>query len=139
MLNEWHHGQRFHASTLFQRAAFAICQADGPMIEGRELVTRRFGYWPEFADARVRFLRLHDSGCIEIGVHYIDADQAIKANIDLRFTGASEIQLMDFRSQNVLDALRITPGNPHRVDIESCCGVYGDFTCTRISVINISA
>ena len=108
------------------------------MIEGQELVTGRFGYWPEFADARVRFLRFEDSGCIESGVHYIDTDQAIKANIDLCFTGASEIQL-ELNGQNVLDSLKITQGSPHRVDIESCCGVYGEFACTGIKVIHVSA
>jgi hypothetical protein len=109
------------------------------MIKNRELVTSHFGYWPEFADGKVMRFAFDYSGVIELVVHYIDAEKQKSGHIGFRFDSVSDVELMELRSENVIDVLGISGGGPHTVTIDACCGLYGTFMCREIEVLYVNA
>ncbi|MGY3265541.1 Imm50 family immunity protein [Lysobacter sp. HA35] len=107
------------------------------MIKQSELVESIFGYWPTFDDAKIVNFGWDTSGVIEMSIYYIDATQNKDALIALRFTGATEIELAHFMSENVIDCLRISPGEPVLVDLQGCVGLDGTFKCSGVEVLHV--
>ena len=105
------------------------------MIANSESVISHFGYWPEFCDGKIEQLSFDHQGVIDLSVKYIDSDQNKGASIGLRFIGVSEIELNEFRLENVIDSLSITNVSPFVVSINSAYGLSGNFNCIDIKVI----
>ncbi|MBB6600644.1 hypothetical protein H6X63_13470 [Luteimonas sp. MC1825] len=108
------------------------------MITGSETVTSVFGYWPEFADARVLSFGFSAEGTVSLVLLYIDASASKSAEVSLSFSGVRELDLGALASENVLDRLTVTPGDPMMVTLESCIGLSGSFTCTAATVAGVS-
>jgi hypothetical protein len=77
------------------------------MIQGAELVQSYFGYWPEFCDAKITSIVYEAHSSLVLGFCYIDSDLGRAADIQLKFLGVSDMELTDFASENVIDALEI--------------------------------
>jgi hypothetical protein len=105
------------------------------MLKKNELVTSYFGYWPEFSDGKIEKIVFDSGGALELTIHYIDVDQKKAAQVGLRFEAVSDIELTDFRSENVVDRLRIGGDAPHSVSLEPCYGLGGTFVCKGIEVL----
>jgi hypothetical protein len=108
------------------------------MITAAETVTSVFGYWPEFADARVLSLGFSVEGTVSLVLSYIDAAAGKSAEVSLSFSGVRELDLGSLASENVLDSLTVTPGDPMMVTLEPCIGLGGSFTCTAATVTGVS-
>jgi hypothetical protein len=108
------------------------------MISRSDIVKSVFGYWPEFADARVLLLAYESNGTIRLDLSYIDAQLGKAAVVSLLFTGAADVELTQLLSENVLDRLSISADTPMRVDLEACYGLCGNFTCTTAEVIAVA-
>ena len=93
------------------------------------LVKDHLGYWPEFADAKVVNFGWAQPGQIDLALHYVDADQGKDAIISLRFSGVSDVELSDLKSENVVDCLSLSPGTPISVELVACYGLCGTFLC----------
>jgi hypothetical protein len=104
------------------------------MIAHAELVEDFFGYWPEFADAKLVRFGWVQPGTIELALHYIDDGLGKDAVVNLRFSGVSSVRLTDLLSENVIDCLSISPGTPVAVDLEACYGLAGTFQCLAVEV-----
>ncbi|MCC4610746.1 immunity 50 family protein [Xanthomonas campestris pv. esculenti] len=107
------------------------------MISGTDAVTSIFGYWPEFAGARIISFCYTVEGLVTLKLSYIDATAGKGAFVSLAFTGARGIELTDLASENVLGCLSISEGSPMAVTLESCIGLGGSFTCTAVAVIGV--
>ena len=107
------------------------------MISHAELVESIFGYWPEFADGRIELFSFEQPDVISLRIFYIDANIKKAATIGLRFAGVTEVDLSEFRSENVIDALSISSASPLVVTIEACFGLYGTFTCASAEVTGV--
>ena len=99
------------------------------------LVKDHFGYWPEFADAKVVNFSWAQPGQIDLALHYVDADQGKDAIISLRFSGVSDVELSDLKSENVVDCLSPSPGIPISVELVACYGLCGTFLCLGVEVV----
>ena len=108
------------------------------MISHAELVEDFFGYWPEFADAKVVNFGWAQPGAIELALHYIDAARGKDAVVNLRFSGVSNVGLTDLMSENVVDCLSISPGPPVAVELEACYGLAGTFQCSAVEVTGLA-
>jgi hypothetical protein len=108
------------------------------MISGADAVTSIFGYWPEFADARLLSFGYTDEGIVTLNLSYIDASAGKGALVSLAFSGALDIELTDLASENVLDCLTISEGAPMTVTLEPCIGLGGSFTCTAAAVTGVA-
>jgi hypothetical protein len=108
------------------------------MITATETVTSIFGYWPEFADARVLSLGFSVEGTVSLVLSYIDASAGKSAEISLSFSGVRELDLGGLACENVLDGLTVVPGDPMMVTLEPCIGLGGSFKCTAASVTGVS-
>jgi hypothetical protein len=107
------------------------------MISHAELVESILGYWPEFADGLVEYLSFEYPDIVCLRIFYIDADLEKKIAVSLRFTGVTELDLGELRSQNTIDALHVSEASPATVTIEACCGVCGTFKCTSAEVTSV--
>lgn len=107
------------------------------MISQRELVESVFGHWPEFADADIELFTWARGQSIELEPMYGEQALDKSAAVCIRFTGVRDIDLTEFRSPNVLDCLRITPGEPIEVELEAYYGLGGTFKCSGIEVIKV--
>ena len=87
--------------------------SDTPRIPGADLVIRHFGYWPDFHDAEIHWLRLDRSGpTLEFLVHAFETtgeidDQGcfVRAKhclVRLRCREFNELEAGGFNEQNVL-------------------------------------
>jgi hypothetical protein len=108
------------------------------MISHSELVEDFFGYWPEFADARIVSFAWAQPGSMNLVLHYIDAEQRKDAIVSLRFGGATDVQLTDLKSENVLDRLGISAGSSVAVELEACYGLAGTFRCSVVEVTELA-
>jgi hypothetical protein len=108
------------------------------MITASETVTSIFGYWPEFADARVLSLAFSAEGTVSLVLSYIDASAGKSAEVSLAFSGVRELDLVSLAFENVLDCLTVAPGDPMTVTLEPCIGLGGSFTCTAAMVTGVS-
>ena len=52
--------------------------------------------------------------------------------------GASQLGLGSLASENVLDCLTVTTGDPMMITLEPCIGLGGSFTCTAANVTGVS-
>jgi hypothetical protein len=109
------------------------------MIQRADMVESYFGYWPEFCDAKITFLLYEAHSSIILGLSYIDSDQGKAADIRLKFSGVSDVELTDFCSENIIDALRISRESPTTVSLEACYGLDGHFTCRAVEVMSLVA
>ena len=107
------------------------------MIANSHLVTEHFGYWPEFCDAHLEGFAFETSGTILFSLFYIASDINKKAHIHFRFTGVSDIDLSELRSENVIDEIKIENSSPIAVSIEAACGLWGSFYCENVEVTNV--
>jgi hypothetical protein len=107
------------------------------MITGADSVTSIFGYWPEFADARLLSFGYTADGMLTFDLFYIDASADKGAVVSLAFSGAKDIELSDLASDNVLDCLTISAGVPVTVTLESCIGLGGRFMCMAATVTGV--
>ena len=108
------------------------------MITASETVISVFGYWPEFADARVLSLGFPAQGTVSLVISYIDASAGKGAEVSLLFSGVRDLDLGSLASENVLDCLTVAPGNPMMVTLEPCIGLGGSFTCAAATVTGVS-
>ena len=109
------------------------------MISQSHLVESHFGYWPDFADAKIVEFSWAKSGSLCLALHYIDAEQPKNATVWLQFSGVSELDLSELRSENVLDSLRLTCGEPMLVELEPCYGLGGSFRCSAVKVTKVAS
>jgi hypothetical protein len=107
------------------------------MISRSDTVESIFGYWPEFADAKILLLAYESSGTIRLDLSYIDAQLCKAALVSLHFTGVKDVALTELLTENVLDRLGISAGMPIRVELEACYGLSGSFTCTGAEVTGV--
>lgn len=108
------------------------------MISHAEAVESIFGYWPEFSDGRIEFFSFERPGIICLKVSYIDSNIQKAAIVSLRFSGVTDIELSKLLSENIVDALTISPEFPSVVTIESCYGLCGTFRCTAVEVAGVT-
>lgn len=107
------------------------------MIAQAEQVERHFGYWPEFSDGIITRFSYEDETVIVLAINYIDKDKNKAAQVDLRFSGVSSIELSNFKSQNIIDLLRISLEQPIKVELEACYGLCGHFHCCSVEVTSM--
>ena len=108
------------------------------MISRSELVEDFFGYWPEFADAKVVHFGWARPGEIDLALHYIDAGRAKEAVVGLRFSGVNNVEFTDLKSENVVDRLSIAPSALICVELEACYGLSGTFQCVSVEVTGLA-
>jgi len=104
------------------------------MIAHAEQVESYFGYWPLFCDGKIKSLAFVQPGTITLVVFYVDAEQKKEAEVTLTFSGVTEVELSELRSENVIDALRISEDVPTQVTLEACYGLAGSFKCLATEV-----
>jgi hypothetical protein len=104
------------------------------MVRNAEPVESFFGYWPLFCDGKIKRLSLVQPGSIGLLISYMDAEKGKRAEIELTFSGVTEVELTDLRSENVLDALHISDQVPAVVTLEACYGLAGSFKCVQAEV-----
>lgn len=98
------------------------------------------GYWPDFADAQlveVRLSRASDtrSAQAKFKLDYIDTDQGKQIICLLSFEGVRDVNLQDYKDQNVVDVLSITKTDDgYEVNLTSVVGLNGDFCCNSVGV-----
>jgi Immunity protein 50 len=107
-------------------------------IENASRLTELFGHWPSFHDAEIIAVRLRAESSapstleleLEIAELSSEVDEAgyyrdrQRCRATLRFENVSELSLMDFGPQNVLDDLVVRPTQPG--DRERLKGFWGD-------------
>jgi len=108
------------------------------MISRSELVEGFFGYWPQFADAKVVHFSWARSGEIDLALHYIDASEAKDAVVSFRFSGVRNVELTELKSENVVDCLSISRGALVGVELEACYGLGGSFECLAVEVTGLA-
>ncbi len=106
------------------------------MISKADDVTSYFGYWPQFCDGRIVSFSL-SNGVVQLAVRYGDADLRKAAEVHIRFSGASEVDLNELASQNILDELSVEGEGPYVVRLEACCGINGEFKCEAVEVVEM--
>jgi Immunity protein 50 len=108
------------------------------MISQSESVKSIFGYWPEFADAKVVLVAYEQPDVIRLHLSYIDVQLEKAAVVSLQFSGVKDLELTGLSSENVLDSLSISADMPMRVELEACYGLSGSFTCTGAEVSGVA-
>lgn len=111
----------------------------GPQRNDSEFRHRRvlLRYWPDFCDGKILSFSYEAPDLLQLGISYVDADKARGAQIQLKFVGVSDVNVSELRSQNVIDALRLTEGNPNRAVIDAAYGLAGDFNFQTAEVISL--
>ncbi|UXA51395.1 immunity 50 family protein [Xanthomonas prunicola] len=104
------------------------------MILHADIVESIFGYWPDFADAKIVSVTYERPDSVRLTVDYIDAGAGKAAVVSLWFTGVTDLELTDLLSENVLDILGISHGAPIVVTLEACHGLQGRFHCSAVAV-----
>jgi len=107
------------------------------MILHAETVESIFGYWPEFSDGRIELFSFERPGIICLRISYIDSNIQKAAIVSLRFSGVTDIDLSELRSENIVDVLSISSESPAVVTIKGCYGLYGTFKCTTAEVAGV--
>ena len=108
------------------------------MINNAEKVESYFGYWPLFCDAKISNFAFSQPGTITLVIAYLDADKNRGAEVSLVFSGVTEVALSELRSENVIDALRISEELQALVTLEACYGLDGSFRCTAVEVTSVT-
>lgn len=100
-----------------------------------------FGYWPQFCDAKITFFsstkNRNEGRVISVILSYIDADKSVGADVELFFSGVTQLDMSDFTDENVLDELiisEVSGSGLQLVQFFSCCGLSGDFNCEIVEV-----
>lgn len=107
------------------------------MISHAEKVESYFGYWPLFCDAKITNLAFAQPGTITLVIAYTDAEKHRGAEVSLKFSGVTEVELSELRSENVIDTLRIPEEFPAQVTLEACYGLEGSFRCAAVEVSSV--
>jgi len=108
------------------------------MIKHAEIVESYFGYWPLFCDGKIKDLTITQPGTITLVILYIDAEKHRDAEIGLKFSGVTDVDLSELRSENVIDTLCIPEEFPAQVTLEACYGLAGSFKCAAVEVISVT-
>ena len=103
-------------------------------ITNSNLVIDKFGYWPQFCDAKLkRFLFDPEQNALTMLLSYNDSDNNVEARVEFNFTQLSDFQLSSLKEDNIFDELRIDYLNDQfHVVIDSCYGLAGSFNCLHI-------
>ena len=107
------------------------------MIARAEEVESYFGYWPLFCDGKIKSLTYIQPGTITLAISYVDAEKQKGAEVTLMFSGVTDVELSELRSENVIDALRIPENFPALVTLEACYGFAGSFKCVAVEVSGV--
>lgn len=107
------------------------------MISHAERVESYFGYWPLFCDGKITNFAIAQPGTITLVIAYTDAEKHRGAEVSLKFSGVTEVELSELRSENVIDALRIPEVFPAKVTLEACYGLVGGFRCAAVEVSSV--
>ena len=107
------------------------------MIKHAEEVESYFGYWPLFCDGKIKSLAYVQPGTISLAIFYVDAEKQKAAEVTLTFSGVTDVELSELRSENVIDALRIPDRLPAQVTLEACYGLAGSFNCAAVEVSSV--
>ena len=107
------------------------------MIAQAEQVECYFGYWPDFSDGNITRFSCEDGATISLTIDYIDSDQNKAAQVEIKFTGISNMELTDFKSQNIIDVLCISHGQQIKVELEASYGLNGHFHCCAVEVTSM--
>lgn len=107
------------------------------MITRAEEVVSYFGYWPLFCDGKIKSLGFSQPGTITLAISYLDAETQKGAEVDLTFSGVTDVDFSELRSENVIDALRIPEGLSGKVTLEACYGLAGSFNCAAVEVSGV--
>lgn len=108
------------------------------MIKHAAQIESYFGYWPLFCDAKIINFSLAEYGVLILALRYSDADKNISAEINIKFSEVSQMELSELRTENVIDELRIPEKLPGQVVLEACFGVHGKFICSAVEVLSIT-
>ena len=108
------------------------------MVRNSAEVIEYFGYWPQFCDAKVQSFELIPPGTIKLSLFYVDSDQNKRAKIDLVFSGVTDMELSELRTENVIDELSIREGAATEVRIEAAFGLSGSFSCVNGEVAHVT-
>ncbi len=132
-------------------------------IKRNKLVVDAFGYWPDFHDAEIHWLRLdrsretyegYFSPCIELCIHAFEMTsekdekgyfKLIKHHlIHFRFNDVYDVELDGFNNQNAISELQINPflksdsGQPaFEVVIHPAYGLGGEFKALSAEVLSV--
>jgi hypothetical protein len=113
-------------------------------IENSDGVISLFGYWPKFCDARLEYFSFSASkkgrACIIIELLYLDVDKSIGAEIRIVFSGVYKTDINHFFDENILDEMIIVRNvseSNYSIELQSCYGISGRFSCERIEVKEI--
>jgi hypothetical protein len=104
------------------------------MIKNAEIVESYFGYWPLFCDGKIKNFTITQPGTITLVILYIDTEKRRGAEICLKFSGVTDVELSELRSENVIDTLCIPEEFPAQITLEACCGLAGSFKSTAVEV-----
>lgn len=130
------------------------------LILGHEQVVSWFGYWPNFHDAEVHWIKLQqhvplngNGPFIELMLHTWDFTDQIKIQgfrvtqkhclIHIRFENCQDIELEGFSYQNVLFGLDFTMDSIGRdkhlkVALDASQGVSISFKCSHVEIWGIT-
>lgn len=108
------------------------------MIQNSAEVIEYFGYWPQFCDAKVQSFAFIPPRTIKLSLFYIDSDKNKRAEIELVFSGVTDMELNELRTENVIDELSIREGSATEVSIEAAFGLCGSFSCAKGEVAHVT-
>lgn len=113
-------------------------------ILNKESVISIFGYWPEFADAKLKKFSLESTNNnifnIQLSIFYIDNNKNISSHIELLFSEVTELNMNEIKIENIIDNLSIKENNnAFSVTLEACYGVHGEFMCNHVEVVKVNA
>lgn len=129
-------------------------------IEGAELLTSVFGYWPSFHDAEVVRLELVRVDPFAQGpdlladVHAFEITKEVGSDgylvlrhhvlVSFRFRGVDQLQLGGWNNQNALMGLRIDDISSRQLDVlrfevcfDSSWGVQAEFLCRSVVIESV--
>jgi hypothetical protein len=101
------------------------------MLHNSAEVIEYFGYWPLFCDAKIQEFSFGMPGTIKISLAYIDSDKGNRATIGLLFSGVTDMELSELRTENVIDELVVRVGSRTEVSIAAAYGLCGSFFCDK--------
>jgi hypothetical protein len=109
------------------------------IITNSETIISKFGYWPNFCDARILECNFNiNNNEIMLVLHYIDTDKKLDLTLGLFFIDVRDVLLHDFMDENVIDELFIDERDKEaiKVVLDSCYGLNGSFNCKSIKVMS---
>lgn len=129
-------------------------------FKGSELVTERFGRWPDFHDAEVKRIALTtpakvgDLASLQMDLHCWELTSEIdetghcklknQSLVTFLFEHLDDISLENFNHQNAINALEIESLGPEvigkvawRVALDPSFGIELELSCQRIEILSV--